>query len=75
MLDTLNLAEVLTELSNDPETRLAILADRYLSTDEFALRHQHTIRRHYEKNGTPLDEAASFALASGIWCYLRETDY
>jgi hypothetical protein len=75
MLETFNIAEVLTDLSNDPEARLAILADRYLDTDEFAQRHQHTIRSHYEKHGKSLAEQESFALASGLWCYLRETDY
>lgn len=75
MFETMNIAGILTDLSNDPAARIAILSDRYLSADEFAQRHQHTIRRHYGKNGHQLDEPECFALATGLWCYLRETDY
>lgn len=74
MFEKMNIAGILTDLSSDSAARMAILTDRYLSADEFAQRHQHTIRRHYENNGHHLNEPECFALATGLWCYLRETD-
>ncbi|WP_221047800.1 hypothetical protein [Methylogaea oryzae] len=75
MIETMKIADILTELSKDPAGRMAILTDRYLSADEFAQRHQHTIFNHYEHSGRHLEQAECFALATGLWCYLRETDY
>ncbi|WP_200373781.1 hypothetical protein [Thiocystis violacea] len=64
--------KICRDISSDPETTAAILADRHLGLRKFVSMHSHTLRAHYARAGEDLCEEHARAAATAFWKYIQD---